>query len=67
MELESVHNNIRLLNEMLDSYKPGYSSQDELDLIKELHDSCERLKVNVLKLASDTSHTEEMLSKSFLF
>lgn len=62
-ELESVHNNIRLLNEMLDSYKPGYSSQDELDLIKELHQSCERLKVNVLKLASDTSHTEEMLSK----
>lgn len=63
-ELESIHNSIRLLNEMLDSYRPGYSSQDELDLIKELHQSCERLKVSVFKLAAETPQNEEMLSKT---
>lgn len=48
---------------MLDSYKPGISSQDELDLIKELHQSCERLKLNVFKLAAETPQNEEMLRK----
>lgn len=47
---------------MLDSYKPGISSQDELDLIKELHQSCDRLKVNVQKLISETHIGEEILS-----
>lgn len=62
-ELQSVHNNARLLNEMLDSYSLS-SSQDELDLINELRESCERLKQNLLKLASESSQNEEMLSKS---
>ncbi|XP_063921766.1 ADP-ribosylation factor-binding protein GGA3-like [Zophobas morio] len=60
-ELESVQNNVRLLNEMLDSYKPGISSGDELDLIKELHQSCERLRPNLMKLAAETQQNEEML------
>lgn len=65
-ELQSVHNNARLLNEMLDSYSLS-SSQDELELISELRESCERLKQNLLKLASETSQNEEMLSKSKFF
>ncbi|RZC33430.1 ADP-ribosylation factor-binding protein GGA3, partial [Asbolus verrucosus] len=60
-ELESVQNNVRLLNEMLDSYKPGISSADELDLIKELHQSCERLRPNLMKLATETQQNEEIL------
>lgn len=48
---------------MLDSYKPGSSSQDELDLIRELHQSCERLKISVFKLAAETPQNEEMLRK----
>lgn len=63
IELEAVHNNIRLLNEMLDSYRPGYSSTDELDLIKELYQSCERLRPNVYRLAAETQQNEDMLSK----
>mgnify|MGYP005984263203 CR=1 len=62
-ELESVQNNVRLLNEMLDSYKPGISSGDELDLIKELHQSCERLRPNLMKLAAETQQNEEMLGE----
>ncbi|XP_008197573.2 ADP-ribosylation factor-binding protein GGA3 [Tribolium castaneum] len=60
-ELESVQNNVRLLNEMLDSYKPGISSADELDLIKELHQSCERLRPNLMKLTAETQQNEEIL------
>jgi ADP-ribosylation factor-binding protein GGA len=60
-ELESVQNNVRLLNEMLDSYKPGISSADELDLIRELHQSCERLRPNLMKLATETQQNEEIL------
>lgn len=67
IELESVHNNIRLLNEMLDSYKPGVSSQDEIEIIKELHQSCERLRPNVFRLISETHQNEDMLSKFILF
>lgn len=60
-ELESVQNNVRLLNEMLDSYKPSQSSVDELDLIKELHQSCERLRPSLMKLATETQQNEEIL------
>ncbi|XP_018575914.1 ADP-ribosylation factor-binding protein GGA1 [Anoplophora glabripennis] len=60
-ELESVQNNVRLLNEMLDSYKPGISSSAELDLIKELYQNCERLRPTINKLALETHHSEGML------
>lgn len=46
---------------MLDSYKPQLSSKDELDLIKELHQSCERLRPNVFKLIAETQQDEEIL------
>nr|CAD7257480.1 unnamed protein product [Timema shepardi] len=62
-ELESVHNNVRLLSEMLDSYRVGQSSVEELDLIKELHQSCERLRPNVFRLASETQESEALLNE----
>jgi ADP-ribosylation factor-binding protein GGA len=40
-ELESVHNNVRLLSDMFDQYQLGQTSAEELELIKELHPSCE--------------------------
>jgi ADP-ribosylation factor-binding protein GGA len=65
-ELESVHNNVRLLSEMLDQYQLGQTSAEELELIKELHQSCERLRPNVFRLASETQDNESMLSKYML-
>lgn len=62
-ELESVHNNVRLLSDMLDQYQLGQTSAEELELIKELHQSCERLRRNVYRLASDTQDNEVMLSE----
>ncbi|KAJ8945145.1 hypothetical protein NQ318_001610, partial [Aromia moschata] len=61
-ELESIQNNIRLLNEMLDSYQPDVSSDAELDLIKELHQNCERLRSTINKLALESQHTEGLLA-----
>lgn len=65
-ELESLQNNVRLLNEMLDTYKPGVSSSGELDLIKELYQNCERLRPSINKLASESHHAEGVLSKYLL-
>jgi hypothetical protein len=62
-ELESVHNNVRLLSEMLDQYQLGQTSAEELELIKELHQSCERLRPSVFRLASETQDNESMLSE----
>lgn len=62
-ELESVHNNVSLLSEMLDQYQLGQTSAEELELIKELHQSCERLRPSVFRLASETQDNESMLSE----
>lgn len=62
-ELESVHNNVRLLSDMLDQYQLGQTSAEELELIKELHQSCERLRPSVFRLASETQDNESMLNE----
>ncbi|CAK9822893.1 ADP-ribosylation factor-binding protein GGA3 [Anthophora retusa] len=61
MELESVHNNAKLLSEMLDSYSCNGTSKEDLELMKELHQACERLKPIVLKLANETQDNEGMI------
>ncbi|KAI4462162.1 golgi-localized gamma-adaptin ear containing arf binding protein [Holotrichia oblita] len=61
LELESVHSNVRLLSEMLDTYVKDGSSHDEMELIRELYQSCERLRPTVLKLASETQQNEDIL------
>lgn len=61
MELESVHNNVKLLSEMLDSYNQDETSAEDLELMKELHQACERLKPMLLRLASETQGNVEML------
>lgn len=63
MELESVHSNARLLSDMLDSYTPGQVNTEDLELMKELHDACGRLKPIILRLVSEIQDNEEMLSK----
>ncbi|XP_063238289.1 ADP-ribosylation factor-binding protein GGA1 isoform X2 [Bacillus rossius redtenbacheri] len=62
-ELESVHNNARLLGEMLDSYRPGQTPAEDLELIRELHQSCERLRPSVFRLASEAQEDDAMLGE----
>lgn len=61
MELESVQNNVILLSEMLDSYNQNETSAEDLELMKELYQACERLKPILLRLASETQGNVEML------
>lgn len=63
MELESVHNNAKLLSEMLDSYNYNETSTEDLELMKELYQACERLKPIVLRLANETQDNEGMLGQ----
>lgn len=66
MELESVHNNAKLLSEMLDSYNCNETSTEDLELMKELYQACERLKPTVVRLANETYQDNEgMLGKYF--
>uniref|UniRef100_A0A1B6CAD1 VHS domain-containing protein n=1 Tax=Clastoptera arizonana TaxID=38151 RepID=A0A1B6CAD1_9HEMI len=59
-ELEQVHNNAKLLSEMLDSYSPQQSSSQDLELITELHTTCQRLRPTVFKLATDVQQDEDL-------
>ncbi|XP_039311037.1 ADP-ribosylation factor-binding protein GGA1 isoform X2 [Solenopsis invicta] len=61
MELESVQNNVMLLSEMLDSYNQNETSAEDLELMKELYQACERLKPILLRLASEAQGNVEML------
>lgn len=67
VELESAQNNIRLLYEMLDSYTPATTSEDEMELIKELYQSSERFQPNLAKLAAETSQNDDILGTVIIF
>ncbi|XP_043271852.1 ADP-ribosylation factor-binding protein GGA1 isoform X2 [Venturia canescens] len=54
MELESIRVNVKLLSEMLESYNSETSSTEDIELMKELYDACERLKPIVTRLAYET-------------
>ncbi|XP_066253218.1 ADP-ribosylation factor-binding protein GGA1 isoform X2 [Euwallacea similis] len=51
-ELESVQNNMKLLNEMIGSFREGDTTKNELDLMGELHDNLVRFKPNLKSMAS---------------
>ncbi|CAB4057112.1 FPGS [Lepeophtheirus salmonis] len=53
-ELTLVTNNAKLLNEMLDHYNASSVPTDELELLKELSSSCEKMQLKIHKLASES-------------
>ncbi|KAK0163104.1 hypothetical protein PV327_006813 [Microctonus hyperodae] len=63
MELESAHNNIKLLSEMLDSYNSNQTNSEDVELIKELYQTCERFKPTLLRLADETQDNEDILGQ----
>uniref|UniRef100_A0A182Q9J4 GAT domain-containing protein n=1 Tax=Anopheles farauti TaxID=69004 RepID=A0A182Q9J4_9DIPT len=66
-ELQKVAENTKLLDEMLDQYRPGPggSSDDELAVLSEIYESCEGAHPTIVRLAEETQHSEEMLEKIF--
>lgn len=65
--LETVKNNVKLLNEMLDCYQmAGGSSNSDRDIIRELHQNIEAERPKLFKLASDTEDKDsDGMSKTF--
>ncbi|XP_041363618.1 ADP-ribosylation factor-binding protein GGA3-like [Gigantopelta aegis] len=53
-ELETIGNNVKLLNEMVLIYDPNTTSTSEKEMMKELCESLEKLRPNLFRLASDT-------------
>ena len=53
-ELVTVGNNCKLLNEMLDHYDAATTGADEVDLLGELFDSCEKMRSQLFRLGAET-------------
>ncbi|KAF7274538.1 hypothetical protein GWI33_012808 [Rhynchophorus ferrugineus] len=65
-ELESVQNNLKLLNEMMESYRKGVTTPGELDLMRELYDNLVRLSPNLTAIVCETDHCPADLMESVL-
>ncbi|KAH6942162.1 hypothetical protein HPB50_001685 [Hyalomma asiaticum] len=61
-EIETVHNNAKVLKDMLANYRPGETSVEEQDLMKELFESCERLRPKLFRLAAEMEEKDEGLT-----
>ena len=58
-ELTMVNNNSKLLNEMLDHYDKASCGAPELDLLKELFESCEKMQPKLFRMAAETTDETE--------
>lgn len=62
-ELQKVSENAKLLDEMLSQYQPDETSEEELAIIHEIYESCEKINPTIERLAQETQHSEGMLGK----
>ena len=60
-EVDSVQNSIAVLSDMLTNYSEGKTSQDEIALINELYDCCERFRPRLFRLAGELYETDPEL------
>ncbi|XP_054160667.1 ADP-ribosylation factor-binding protein GGA3-like [Oppia nitens] len=64
-EIEIVYNNANVLSDMLSFYSPNDSSVEEKDLMKELFESCEKLRIRLFKLANELSDDDPNMTRLF--
>ncbi|XP_053392442.1 ADP-ribosylation factor-binding protein GGA1-like isoform X4 [Mercenaria mercenaria] len=57
-ELETIHANSKLLNEMVNHYNPQSTTESEKEMMKELYDSLEKLRPKLFRLASETEESD---------
>ncbi|RWS16509.1 ADP-ribosylation factor-binding protein GGA1-like isoform X3 [Dinothrombium tinctorium] len=62
-ELETVYNNARVLSDMLMHYIPGQTTREELELFKELYESCESLRPKLFRLAGEMEEKDPELQE----
>ncbi|XP_068108947.1 ADP-ribosylation factor-binding protein GGA1 isoform X2 [Hyperolius riggenbachi] len=61
--IEEVNNNVKLLSDMLGTYRAGHCSEGSEDLMKELYQRCEKMRPTLFRLASDTEDNDEALAE----
>ncbi|XP_078728772.1 ADP-ribosylation factor-binding protein GGA1 isoform X4 [Lampetra fluviatilis] len=61
--VEEVDGNVKLLSEMLAHYRREDASDDDRDIMKELHERCEKLRPTLFKLASETADNDDGLAE----
>ncbi|XP_063714996.1 ADP-ribosylation factor-binding protein GGA1-like isoform X2 [Symsagittifera roscoffensis] len=64
-ELDTIHNNIRLMNDMLNNYSKT-SSDADIDLMKELKESLVKFRPRVFQLAAETDENDESIGDILL-
>lgn len=57
-ELETIHTNAKLLNEMVNQYNPETTTASEKEMMKELYESLEKLRSKLFRLASETEEAD---------
>ncbi|RZB89892.1 TOM1-like protein 2, partial [Asbolus verrucosus] len=57
-ELDVVQSNMNVLGEMLSEMKPGNEQPDELELLQELHVTCQSMQERLVELISKLSNDE---------
>ncbi|XP_052766224.1 ADP-ribosylation factor-binding protein GGA1-like isoform X3 [Mya arenaria] len=57
-ELEAIHSNVKLLNEMVSCYSPQSTTESEKEMMKELYESLEKLRPKLFRLASETEECD---------
>uniref|UniRef100_A0A8B9LTD7 Golgi associated, gamma adaptin ear containing, ARF binding protein 3 n=1 Tax=Astyanax mexicanus TaxID=7994 RepID=A0A8B9LTD7_ASTMX len=61
--LMEVNNSVKLLNEMLQHFNKEQSTQEDKELLKDLHDDCDKLRTTVFKLATETEDDDSSLGE----
>ncbi|EYB93142.1 hypothetical protein Y032_0185g1017 [Ancylostoma ceylanicum] len=57
-DLDVVNSNLKVFREMLTEIVPGRETQDELQLLKELHSTCKQMQLRVLDLIRTVGNEE---------
>nr|XP_042708949.1 ADP-ribosylation factor-binding protein GGA2 isoform X4 [Chrysemys picta bellii] len=61
--IDEVHSSVKLLGEMLTSYKRQEFSKSDLEILQSLFERCEKLRPLLFRLASETTDDDEALAE----
>ncbi|KAG1687143.1 ADP-ribosylation factor-binding protein GGA1 [Nymphon striatum] len=61
-ELETAATNTKVLSEMLENFRNTSPSPEDLELMKELYESCEKLRPALFRLAAETDEGDDSIA-----
>ncbi|XP_069762435.1 ADP-ribosylation factor-binding protein GGA1-like isoform X3 [Narcine bancroftii] len=61
--IEEVTNSTKMLNEMLSMYERDILPESQMEILKNLYQSCEKLRPTLFRMASDTVDSDEVLAE----